>query len=154
VHGADRADEKELALAVGDLPDVGGTIGAGGHEPLAVRREALGEYVAVVVEGVKLAPGARVPDPRRVVVAAAREQLPVRAEGERADPGLGQTSDHATGARVEDPCGRRLYGPGGHGKDLARRIEGSREDAAAESDGFRPPGREVDEANVGSAPDQ
>src|SRR5206468_7334683 len=48
-------------------------------------------------------------------------------------------------------CGG-LSEPRRDGKDLSGRIEYSREDAAAEDDRLRPPGREVEESDVGAAP--
>ena len=75
-----------------------------------------------------------VPDPRRAVVAAAGEQLPVRAEGERADPALGQAPDQAAGARtvrsprlVDFPAGsrRRRPVPSGRERRSRRHAAGS-----------------------------
>ena len=93
-----------------------------------------------------------VPDPCGPVVAAAGKQLPVWAECERPDPGLGETPDHAAGARADDRRRGGLSEARRDGKDLSRRIEDGREDAAAEDDRLRPPGREVEESDVGAAP--
>src|SRR5262249_51036444 len=132
--GAGAADEKQLALAVGDVPDVGGSVLARGHERPAAGGELLSEHIALVGQDMEELAGAGVPDPRRVVVTAAREQLASRAERERPDAHLGEMLDHAAGARAEDRCGRRLPRAGGNREDPARRIEDSREHAAAEGD--------------------
>ena len=105
---ARRADEQELTLTVRDIPDVGGTVLARGHERAAVGREMLGQDVSAVREDVEQPARVGFPDPGRTVVAAARQQLPVRAERERADTGPGQTPDHAAGSRAEDRRRGRL----------------------------------------------
>ena len=102
VERSGRADEKEFALAGGNVPDVGGAVLARGQERAAVTGELLVQDVALVLQHVEEAARGGVPDPRCPVAAAAREQLPIRAEGERADPGLGQTPDHATRVGAED----------------------------------------------------
>ena len=102
VDRSGRADEEELAPAGGNVPDVGGAVLARGHERAAVTGELLVQDVALVLQHVEEPARAGVPDPRCPVAAAAREQLPVRAEGERADSGLGQTPDHATRVGAED----------------------------------------------------
>ena len=60
--------------------------------------------------------------------------------------------DHAAGVRAEDRRGRGLAEPGGDGEDASRRVEsGCDDDRAGEGDRLDPPGREVDEADVGAA---
>ena len=95
-----------------------------------------------------------VPDPRGAVVAAAGQQLPVRAESERANPVLGQMPDHAAGARADDRRGRGLPGPRRDGKDLSGRIEDGCKHPASELDGLRARFGEVEEADVGAARDE
>src|SRR5581483_5640495 len=150
VDAAGRADEVDLPLAARDVPDVAGAVGARRDERLAVGREALVEDVAVVDEDMEELAGARVPEARGEVVAAAREQPAVRAEGERLDLSFGKAPDPLAGARVDELGGRSLAVPERDREHAAIRVERGGDDAAGERERPRP-AADPDEPDVPAA---